>query len=233
MKKRGEVDESPWTGQSLPKEQRNPDDKERDFTDAEMKRLLDGTPPRRLGVILRIAALSGARIDAIVSLKVKDCQLQDGEGLFRFKPQKKERAYRHVPIHSDLVELVEGLVKGKDPEDDVFPEYRPVRPGTQQERSMPAVKAFTRYRRLVGVDETRPGRKRALTNFHSFRRWFITKAEQSGHTGRHNRLGGGTQEGGDDLRSLFGGTWNGADEGLCRGGEAALRGDVSRPSGVG
>ena len=180
LKKRGEVEENPWTGQTLPKEQRDPDDKERAFTDEEVRKLLDGTPRGKLGAIFRIAALSGARIDAIVSLKVSDCQVQDGEGLFRFKPQKKERAYRHVPIHSDLVGLVEELVRGKAPEDDVFPEYPPVRPGTQQERSMPAVKAFTRYRRSVGVDETRPGLKRALTNFHSFRRWFITEAERAG-----------------------------------------------------
>jgi integrase len=45
---------------------------------------------------------------------------------------------------------------------------------------MPAVKAFTNYRRSLGVDERLPGRKRSLVNFHSFRRWFCTKAEQAG-----------------------------------------------------
>ena len=45
---------------------------------------------------------------------------------------------------------------------------------------MPAVKAFTNYRRSLGVDERLPGRKRSLVNFHSFRRWFRTKAEQAG-----------------------------------------------------
>jgi integrase len=178
--KRGEVGENPWTGQSLPKERRHPDDRERPFTDEEVRKLLSGTPRGRLGAIMRIAALSGARIDAIVSLKVKDCQIVDGEGLFRFKPQKKERARRNVPMHSELVELVEELIRGKGLEDDVFPEYPGPRPGTQQERSMPVVKTFTRYRRAVGVDDTRPGLKRALTNFHSWRRWFIEKAEQAG-----------------------------------------------------
>jgi integrase len=194
--KRGEAHENPWQGQSLPKEHRHPDDKERPFTDEEVKRLLEGTPPGRLGAIIRIAALSGARIDAIVSLKAKDCQVSDGEGLFRFKPQKNERAHRFVPIHSELVGLVEELIRGKNPEEDVFPEYPEPRPGIQQERSSPAVKVFTRYRRAVGVDETRPGRKRALTNFHSFRRWFITRAEQAGQPENviasvvgHQRLG--------------------------------------------
>ena len=45
---------------------------------------------------------------------------------------------------------------------------------------MPVVKAFTYYRRSLGIDDRRTGRKRSLVNFHSFRRWFITKAEQAG-----------------------------------------------------
>ncbi|MFH8566824.1 hypothetical protein ACH4EA_39095, partial [Streptomyces sp. NPDC017988] len=35
------------------------------------------------------------------------------------------------------------------------------------------------YRRSVGVDHVVPGQRRSLVNFHSFRRWFITKAEQA------------------------------------------------------
>jgi integrase len=42
------------------------------------------------------------------------------------------------------------------------------------------VKAFGAYRKAVGVDERRPGKRRSLVNFHSFRRWFITKAERAG-----------------------------------------------------
>ena len=38
---------------------------------------------------------------------------------------------------------------------------------------------FTEYRRSVGVEEVVPGRRRSLVNFHSFRRDFITKAEQA------------------------------------------------------
>jgi integrase len=79
-----------------------------------------------------------------------------------------------------LEPLVAELVSGKALDDDLFPEYPPPRPGAQQERSMPLVKSFNRYRKSVGVDESRPGRRRSLVNFHSFRRWFITKAEQAG-----------------------------------------------------
>jgi hypothetical protein len=76
--------------------------------------------------------------------------------------------------------MIEELVRGKNPDDDLLPGF-PVPPsGSQIERSMPAVKAFTPYRRPLVVDERRAGKRRSLVNFHSFRRWFCTKAEQAG-----------------------------------------------------
>lgn len=44
---------------------------------------------------------------------------------------------------------------------------------------MPLSKQFTRYRRLLGVDDRAPGQRRSLVNFHSFRRWFVTAAERA------------------------------------------------------
>ena len=41
-------------------------------------------------------------------------------------------------------------------------------------------KRFYTYRRRVGVDDLRPGARRSKVNFHSFRRWFATKAEDKG-----------------------------------------------------
>ncbi len=177
---RGMTDENVWRGQFLPKERVETEDGERPFTDDEVRKLLAGDPPMKaLGPLMRIAALIGARIDAIASLRVKDSE----NGTFRFKRQKRESKERFVPIHSALVPLVEELTRAKGPDDDLFPEFPVPPPGSQRERSMPAVKAFGRYRRSVGVDERRPGRKRSLVNFHSFRRWFITKAEQAGING--------------------------------------------------
>jgi integrase len=174
MKARGLAEENVWREQSLPKERTDSEDRERAFTDEEVKALFAGTPPAALGAAMKIAALSGARIDAVVSLRVKDCE----DGVFRFKPQKREDRERYVPIHSALVSLVEERVRGKQAADSLFPEYPAPKSG--RERSMPAVKAFVRYREGVGVDEKRPGKRRSLVNFHSFRRWFITKAERAG-----------------------------------------------------
>jgi len=45
---------------------------------------------------------------------------------------------------------------------------------------MPTSKRFRTYRRGLGVDDQVEPKRRSLVNFHSFRRWFITKAEQAG-----------------------------------------------------
>jgi integrase len=153
------------------------DERERPFTDEEISRLFGKVPPQPyLRDAMAIGALTGARLDAIICLKRKDIT---DDKCFRFKPQKKENASRKVPIHSALFSLVERLCDGKRPEDDLFPECPPVDDSTPQERSSPASKAFTRFRRSVDVMDAVEGKRRDRVNFHSFRRWFITKAFQA------------------------------------------------------
>jgi integrase len=41
-------------------------------------------------------------------------------------------------------------------------------------------KQFTAYRRKLGIGEDGSGRRRAVVNFHSFRRWFTSAAERAG-----------------------------------------------------
>jgi integrase len=53
-------------------------------------------------------------------------------------------------------------------------------PKEGRQRSMAFSKRFGRCRQEVGVHEKRNGQRRSLVNFHSFRRWFITKAEHAG-----------------------------------------------------
>lgn len=176
---RGYIEEgaSPWSGQSLPKEEAKEGEKERPFTDDEIRTLLAGEPNQPyLKAVMMIGALTGARIDAIISLKRKDIT---DDGNIRFKPQKREKASRLVPIHPDLVETLNRLTEGKEPEDDLFPECPPVAADKPQERSMPAVKAFGYYRKSLKVTDAVAGKRRDRVNFHSFRRWFITKAYQA------------------------------------------------------
>lgn len=176
LERRHEVEHNVWHGLTLEEPQTPHDEEERPFTDAEMVKLLTGETTQHMHDLMRIAALTGARIDAIVSLKVKDCR----DGSFIFKPQKKEKKERACPIHSELLQIVARRTEGKEDEDDIFPEWpAPKKEGSKRERSFKASNQFTEYRRKVGVDEVIPGKRRSLVNFHSFRRWFITKAEQA------------------------------------------------------
>ena len=99
-------------------------------------------------------------------------------GMFRFKRAKKEKRAREVPIHSKLKAIVKRRCEGMKPEDFLFPDLpdaTALRP-----RSASTSQAFTRYRRVLGIDETPPGKRTSNVDFHSFRRWFITQAEQAG-----------------------------------------------------
>ena len=176
MEKREHVSSNIWAGVRIEPPPTPHNELERAFTDDEMARLLAGPATPAMHDLMRIAALTGARLDAIVDLKVADC----ADGLFIFKPQKKEPAPRAVPIHPALKDIVDGRTAGKTPDADVFPEWpAPRRVGSMRERSFKTSNAFTDYRRSVGVDAVIPGKRRSLVNFHSFRRWFITKAERA------------------------------------------------------
>ncbi len=178
--KREIVGANVWTGLRVGQKQKEHDKEERAFTDNEVRSLFVGGAPPKLMDLMKIAALCGARLDAIVDLKVKDA----ADGVFTFKPQKRERAPRDVPIHRDLHEIIAMRTLGKDPNDDLFPEWPgPKKIGSPRERSFKASNAFTEYRRACGVNQQVEGLRRSLVNFHSFRRWFITKAERAGYRG--------------------------------------------------
>lgn len=174
---REHVELNPWQGIKRPTDTSPHDEKERPFTREEMMALLNGPASAAMHDLMRIGALTGARLDAVVSLTVKDCR----DGLFLFKPQKKEPAPRVVPIHSSLLGIVAARVAGKSEGDDLFPEWPPPKSSRSlRERSFKASNAFTAYRRSIGVDDCVAGKRRSLVNFHSFRRWFITEAERAG-----------------------------------------------------
>lgn len=177
LEKREEVPSDVWRGLALTPPPVAHDEKERPFTEQEMIKLLTGDAPQAMHDLMRIAALTGCRLDPIVCLSVKDCD----NGAFVFKPQKKEKVARLCPIHSDLVEIVARRIKDKAPDDPFFPEWPgPRNPDTKRERSFKTSNQFTAYARSIGVREELEGRRRSLVNFHSFRRWFITEAERAG-----------------------------------------------------
>jgi hypothetical protein len=143
---------NPW--RDLRAARRAPVDPERAWTDEEARRLLSGpaSPPLRL--LMEVAALTGARLDAIIRMEVK------GDTII-LPPQKKERGPRTIPLHSHLRVSLAGFS------------------GWPWPAGNRASQAFTAYRRAV-LGEDPPGRRRAIATFHSWRRFFISKAERAG-----------------------------------------------------
>lgn len=223
-------DRNPWDRQAPPKAKNSgyEGEKERPFTREEMVALLRGPADAELADLMRVAALSGMRIEEVYRLTVADC----AGGLFRVRQSKTKAGVRSVPIHPDLAAIVARRVQGKEPGAFLFHEAGTVaksgmgdagaqrgrRKGDQgrvvvegKERSMAASKRFARYRVAVGVDAKVPGKRRSLVTFHTFRSWFVTEALKGGQLERvvrqvvGHKLQGvtlGRYHGGDELAAL-------------------------------
>lgn len=178
LERRGVLPEgaaNPWARQAPAKGKGGArQEPERAFTDAEMAALLAGTVDPTLCDLMRLAALSGLRIEEACRLTVGMC----GGGVFQAPGTKTDAARREVPIHSALASMVARRCL-KQPEDAyLFPELGA--PSRYGDRSPAISKRFNRYRETVGVHEKEEGRRRSRVNFHSFRRYFVTKALQAG-----------------------------------------------------
>ncbi len=88
MLPRKKVKSNPFRDLNLPKPSADPTTEERAFTDTEVQRLLCGTTDTAMLDVMMVAALTGARLDAVIDLRVGDSV----DGWFTFKPQKKEAA---------------------------------------------------------------------------------------------------------------------------------------------
>jgi integrase len=172
LKKRGHIGENPWTDQTVRQGgDRGEVEKERPFTDAELAKLLAADTDQVLLDAMRLAALSGLRIAEMHELRVSDIE---GDGMFVRKGKNKNSAARWVPIHPDLPPILARLTKGKGSEDFLLP--GPTK-GTRYEG------LSDRFRRLQVREEVYDrsgGQRRSTVNWHSFRRWFVSRAERAG-----------------------------------------------------
>ena len=151
MAKREHVPGNPW--RDLSTAPRRPLEPERAFTDAEALALLQAPCEPAMGLLMRVLALTGARLDAVIRMEVR------GDTIV-LPPQKKERGPRTIPLHSHLQGPLTGF-------------------SGWPWGSVSASQRFTRYRRSV-LGQDPPGRTRAVVNAHSWRRWFISQAERAG-----------------------------------------------------
>ena len=179
LARRGHTEATPWLGQSLSKgSSRGTEERtKRPFEDDEVARLFHG---ERLGLdpeladAMRVAALSGLRLEELYRLTVADCT----GNLFSVRLSKSRAGVRKVPIHAELADLVARRTAGKAAKDFLFHEAGAQISG--RERSAPLSKRFGRYRQTVGVHDRQEGRRHSACDFHSFRRWFITTARNAG-----------------------------------------------------
>jgi integrase len=157
---------------------KRPGEKERAFHDDEVVKLF-ATPMRQdIQDASVIGALTGARIEEIARIKVKDANLKTM--MIYLSGTKTEAAERTIPLHSALKPIFARRMRGKRADDWLFDELPERGKDDQKGKSSPISTGFTRHRRAVGVDVRVEGKRRALTNFHSWRRWFTTVAERAG-----------------------------------------------------
>jgi integrase len=151
---------------------------ERPFTMEEIRKLLKGPAEPVLGDLMRLALFSGARIEELSLLRAAD--IDPTERTMRIQADPKTPASRRtVPIHSAVWPTIERRIARKAADGFVLHELGTA-PKEGRQRSMAISKGFGRYRAAVGVDDRADGQRRSLVNFHSFRRTFVTLAEQAG-----------------------------------------------------
>jgi integrase len=175
LAKRTSITVNPWEGQSRSKAsaRNGTDRKKRPFTDQELLTLLHGDADQELADLIRVAALSGMRLEEVYRLQVGHC----AHGVFNIRAAKTAAGVRAVPIHSDLADIVERRTAGKPATAYLFHEPGALKPG--RERSMAISKRFGRYRIGLGVEDRAEGRRHSRVDFHSLRRWFITRARNA------------------------------------------------------
>nr|WP_287850627.1 tyrosine-type recombinase/integrase [Acidiphilium sp.] len=189
LRRRRGIEADPWTRQSLALTHHATadDDRHRAYTDDELACLLAGPADVEMHDAMRVAALSGMRMNEIFQLRAADCQ---GNRFF-VRKGKTAAARRFVPIHPDLAAIVARRLEGKP--SDAFLMHEETR--TDHGRSAPFSKRFTRYRIALGVtDKARPQDRQDRVNFHSLRHWFITKARRNADQAVVARIVGHAQQ---------------------------------------
>ncbi|MGO4915127.1 tyrosine-type recombinase/integrase [Pseudogemmobacter sp. W21_MBD1_M6] len=173
-----------WVGQQIKdnsrRVERGSQDTERPFTAEEVITLIHSPYPVRqrpefqeqIMDALKMSLLSGMRMAEVLTLWAGEVH----DGVFDIQQGKTDAAARRVPIHPDLVEIVERRTKGKGPEEWLFHELQ-----NERDAGDTFGKRFHRYRLKLGVDDKHADRRRSLVNFHSARRWFVQSARDAGH----------------------------------------------------
>ena len=171
---RGHVETNPWLGHDLAKRSTRGTTIDRgQWNDAALAKLLSGafTPKyqQTLHDLTRLAVTTGARLDELCALKTSDLDRRTDGWWFTIREGKSKAAVREVPVHVAVAHVFEQRRKSKD--GFVFSSLTPG--GPDNKRGWNVSKAFTRYRRELGLNE------RGQV-FHSLRNSFTEVMEAAG-----------------------------------------------------
>ncbi|WPZ20468.1 tyrosine-type recombinase/integrase [Sulfitobacter faviae] len=162
---------SPWVfANSVPRAARSDAPSREDFKPDEVSRLFAATTSgTREGDLLRIALVTGCRVDEIASMRKAQVEA-DGSG-FIIMEGKTANARRYMPVPEGARALLKARLDQHPADERVFPEW-PLRASTGKVYA--ASQWFTRFRREVLGEET-DGR----LALHSFRHTWRTVARQA------------------------------------------------------
>jgi integrase len=166
-----ERDSNPWLRQLRGKrEKRGDQPKRKQWADVDLPKLLNGEATPRftqtLHDFIRLALVTGARLDELCSLKRKDAEkLKDGWWI-TIQDGKTDAAERKVPIHDSVAHVINRRKALKD--EHLFPGL--ITGGPNNKRSWYVSKPFGRYCAKLGFNDE------GLV-FHSLRKTFIEAME--------------------------------------------------------
>ena len=165
----GDLEDLPTAGFSKPKASTKL--LKEDFTVAEIKKLnkavikLDNQP---LHDLFTLGIYTGARIEELCRLTINDVELISGVKHLSISKSKTSSGIRKIPIHSELLPVVQRLVKEADKDKFLIKTDAVNKFGS---RSGSLSKHFGRLKKSLGFTESK--------SFHSIRRTVATLFEQS------------------------------------------------------
>ncbi len=171
LETRGFAEDNPWRGHGVGKKsKRGETPKGGQWTDAALIKVLSGAYTSRytatLHDLVRLALVTGARLDELCSLKVSDVHERADGWWIAVRQGKSEAAVREVPVHDSAAHVLIRRCKGS--RGFIFEGLAPG--GPDKKRSWYVSKTFGLYTRKLALGDTRQ-------TFHSLRKNFIEAME--------------------------------------------------------
>jgi integrase len=171
LEARGVTESNPWLRLGLSKRGTRGEKRKRtQWTDPALVRLLSDTYTTRYSRILhdlvRLALVTGARLEELCALRVTDVRPQDDGWYISIPKGKTNAAVRTIPLHDSAAHVIQRRLGSQEY---LFTNLVPG--GADKRRSSYVSKAFARYTRTLGLED---GERQT---FHSLRKSFVEVME--------------------------------------------------------